>query len=185
MPPITEMMGFKIIEVFAESIPVTVLQVYTILMSEKLDIIVLLALFSSIAFVSEGVTYLTYMKDINEESRRTGKLFYGFMPLSGIRLLLVKVSMYMLSFCQLMGKSVTIALLVPVGGKFLVIVVMICEVAMFLLYKVIRKDFRYWIPLPRGWSMILAITLRVMIKVLTDFTGMLHSRHPYVASEPT
>ena len=54
---------------------------------------------SSIAFVSEAVTYLTYMKDINEESRRTGKLFFGFMPLSGIRLVVVKVSMYVLSFC--------------------------------------------------------------------------------------
>ena len=54
---------------------------------------------SSVAFVSETVTYMTFIKDIGAESRRTGKLFYGFVPLSGIRIALVKVSMYVLSFC--------------------------------------------------------------------------------------
>ena len=112
MPPVTELMMFKVCEVFAESIPVTVLQVNTVLTSDKLDVVVILALISSVAFVSEAVTYMTFIKDINEESRRTGKLFYGFVPLSGIRLVIVKGSMYVLSFCQLMEKSITIALLV-------------------------------------------------------------------------
>ena len=37
VPPVSEMMMFKASEVFAESIPVTVLQVYTILTSENLE----------------------------------------------------------------------------------------------------------------------------------------------------
>ena len=40
VPPITEMASFKLAEVFAESIPVTVLQVNTVLTSEKLDVVV-------------------------------------------------------------------------------------------------------------------------------------------------
>jgi len=204
IPPVDEMMMFKVAEVFAESIPVTVLQMNKVLMSDKLDVIVLLALLSSAAFVSEAVTYMTYMKDINAESRRTGKLFYGFVPLSGIRLVLVKVSMYVLSFCQLMGNSITVALLVQKGGKTLAIIVLSCEMGVYLLWKVVRRDFRYWMPLPRGTSLLVSVITRVVVKVIADFTGicsservsegrndfcvfsnhqhdagMMHLRHPY------
>ena len=68
-PPVSEMMMFKACEVFAESIPVTVLQVHSLLKSKELDVIVLLALLTSAVFVSEAVTYMTFMKDINIHSR--------------------------------------------------------------------------------------------------------------------
>jgi len=172
MPSVTEMAMFKAAEVFAERIPVTVLQVNKALTSDKLDVIVLLALLSSAAFVSEAVSYMTFMMDIGEESRRTGKLFYGFVPLSGIRLLIVKVSMYALSFCQLMGKSITIALLMQMGGKTLAINVLVCEMGVYLLFKMVRRDFRYFLPLPRGISLFMSLLLRVIVKGLADFTGI-------------
>ena len=120
------------------------LQVNTILTSNKLDPLLLLCLLSSAAFVAEGVTYLTYAKDISEESRRTGKLFYGFIPLSGVKLLAVKASMYLWSFCQLLGKAMQVAVLMQIGNKTLVFAVLGCELGVYLLYKVIRSDFRYW-----------------------------------------
>ena len=155
--PVTEMMMFKLIEVFAESIPVTVLQVNKILTmtSENVTFEVLLALLISLTFVAEGITYLTFMKDINEDSRRTGKLFYGLIPLSGIRLWLVKGSMYLLSFCQLAGKSIMIALLSQIGGRTLAILVLSCEVVVYLLYKLARKDFRYVVSSGRSLSVAL------------------------------
>ena len=69
------------------------------LCSKLYFIVLIIALLTSAAFVAETVSYMTFMKDINEESRRTGKLFYGFVPLSGIRQLIVKFSMYILTFC--------------------------------------------------------------------------------------
>ena len=139
VPPLAEMMTFKICEVFAESIPLTVLQVNTILMSEKPEPLLLLGLLSSAAFVSEGITYLAYMKDISERSRRTGKLFYGFIPLSGRRLILVKLSMYLLSFSQLLGKSLEVAVLIQIRGKAMAISVIGCEIGVYLLYKSLRR----------------------------------------------
>ena len=47
-----------------------------------------------------------------------------------------------------------------------------------MLYKVLRKDFRYFLPLPNGMSLAISLISRVMQKVITDFTGMLHARHP-------
>ena len=119
-------------------------QANTILTSEKLETLLLLGLLSSAAFVAEGVTYFAYMKDISEESRRSGKLFYGFVPLSGKKLYAVKSSMYLLSFCQLLGKSMQVAVLMQIGNKTLAFVVIGCELGLYLLYKVVMNDFRYW-----------------------------------------
>jgi len=150
-----------------------------LLTMEELDPIVVVSLLVSVIFVSEAVTYMTYVKDISEESRTTGRLFYGFMPLSGMRMVLVKGSMYVLSFCQLMGKSITIGIMVQIGGKRTALAVLGCEVGIYLLYKVLRKDFRYFLPLPNGTSLAISLLFRVAMKVVSDFTGMLHARHPY------
>ena len=179
VPPISEMMMFKLCEVFSESIPMTVVQVKNVLESVELDWIVLAALFTSVAFVSEAVSYMTFMKDISEEGRRKQKIFYGFIPLSGIKLVMVKLSMYLLSFCQLLGKSFQMVILMQMGGRTLALGVLGGEVFIYLLYKLLRRDFRYWIPLPRGTSLILSLVIRILMKVTADFTGFLHARHPY------
>ena len=116
----------------------------TILTSEKLEPLLLLGLLSSAAFVAEGVTYLSYTADISEYNRRTGKLFYGFIPLSGNKLYAVQASMYLLSFCQLLGKAIQVAVLMQIGKKTLVAAVLCCELGVYLLYKVVMNDFRYW-----------------------------------------
>jgi len=87
--------------------------------------------------------------------------------------------MYLLSFCQLLGKSFAMAILVQIGGKTLAVSVLGGEMVAFLVYKLVRGDFRYWVPLPRGASLVLSLIERVIVKVICDFTGFLHSRHPY------
>jgi len=179
MPPVSEMMMFKMCEVFSESIPMSVIQVVNVLESEELDLIVVGALLVSVVFVAEAVSYMTYVKDISEESRRTGKIFYGFVPLHGLRLVVVKWSMYLLSFCQLLGKSLEMAILVQIGGKILAIGVLGGELVAYLVYKLVRSDYRYWMPMPQGTSLATSLIMRVTVKVTCDFTGFLHARHPY------
>jgi len=72
----------------------------------------------------------------------------------------------------------SIALLVGLGGRVLPIVLLSCEMVSYLIYKLIRNDFRYWVTLPGCWSMLASLVFRVIVKVLADFTGMLHLRHP-------
>jgi len=83
VPPVTEMMAHKSAEVFAESIPCTILQVFNILESRELDWIVIMAMFAGAAFTSEAISYMTYVKDIGDEARKFGGTFYGFVPLGG------------------------------------------------------------------------------------------------------
>ena len=109
--------------------------------------------------------------------RRTGKVFYGFVPLYGLRLVVVRWSMYLLSFCQLLGKSMEMAILNQVGGKTLAVGVLGGEMVAYLVYKLVRRDFRYWLPMPRGNSLARSLIVRLTVKVICDFTGFLHARH--------
>lgn len=129
--------------------------------------------------MSEAVSYSTYVKDISEISRKTGKIFYGFVPLSGARLVIVKWSMYLLSFCQLLGKSLQMSILFQVGGGNLVLLVMSAEVGIYLSYKIARRDFRYWLPVNSFHSVWMSVISRITVKIISDFTGFLHARHPY------
>jgi len=69
MPPVSEMVFFKMCEVFSESIPMSVIQVQNVLESEEIDLPVVGALLTSVVFVAEAVSYMTYALDISEDSR--------------------------------------------------------------------------------------------------------------------
>ena len=88
-------------------------------------------------------------------------------------------SMYLLSFCQLLGKGLAMAILNQVGGKTLAVGVLVVDMGVYFLYKLVRGDLRYWLPLPRGISLVVSLIERVAVKVICDFTGFLHARHPY------
>jgi len=50
------------------------------------------------------------------------------------------------------------------------------EVGLYLVLKILRQDFHYWVP---GAPLIGSFFERIIVKVVADFTGCLHFRHPY------
>ncbi|GMH76585.1 hypothetical protein TrLO_g11870 [Triparma laevis f. longispina] len=52
--------------------------------------------------------------------------------------------------------------------------------AFYLLYKVVRRDFTYQIPLPFGvFSSFASGLIRAILKFIVDFAVIIHYRHPY------
>jgi hypothetical protein len=47
------------------------------------------------------------------------------------------------------------------------------------LLKVLRGDFWYWIRLGGNAEILVSIVARVLVKVVTDFTSIVHFRHPF------
>ena len=93
---------------------------------------------------------------------------------------MVNLSMRMISVCQLLGKSVAVVILFHVGGRSLVLIFLGVEMGIYLLWKLARGEFRYWLPLTsNAASFFISFFLRVIVKIVTDFTGMLHARHPF------
>jgi hypothetical protein len=53
----------------------------------------------------------------------------------------------------------------------------------YLGIKALRRDFIYWIPLEEGlWNLVVSFLIRIVVKVVVDFTGCVHFRHPYEVS---
>jgi len=50
------------------------------------------------------------------------------------------------------------------------------EIGLYLVFKIIRQDFHYWIP---GAPLVGSFLERIIVKVVADFTGCIHFRHPY------
>ena len=53
------------------------------------------------------------------------------------------------------------------------------EILLFLAWKLLRGDFLYWVRVEGIFDAPLSALARVVIKVIVDFTGCLHFRHPY------
>jgi len=53
------------------------------------------------------------------------------------------------------------------------------EMMLYLIWKLARGDFLYFIPI-EGWAGVLvSMIARVVSKIIADFSGCLHFRHPY------
>ena len=46
------------------------------------------------------------------------------------------------------------------------------DILLYLLHKIVRKDFYYWLPLEGFLEILSSLLFRIMVKVLTDFTNV-------------
>ena len=91
-------------------------------------------------------------------------MIFGCMIVNGSLLLLVR--------------SFSAAMLMLAGTKYLVMY-MVGDMALYLVLKVARGDFHYWIPIDGMLGVLVSLISRVIAKTIVDFTGIVHFRHPY------
>ncbi|GMH92018.1 hypothetical protein TrST_g565 [Triparma strigata] len=53
------------------------------------------------------------------------------------------------------------------------------SMAFYLLYKLARRDFTYWLPVYGVTGVLLSGIIRIIIKLIVDFAAIVHFRHPY------
>jgi len=78
----------------------------------------------------------------------------------------------------LLVRSLSAAMLMLVKKRYFA-VYMAGDMALYLLQKVVRGDLHYWIPVAGAWGLLASLVVRVVVKTITDFTGVIHCRHPY------
>ena len=84
--------------------------------------------------------------------------------------------MTLISACHNLSRSVGCALLAAWGGELMVLSVVGGEITLFLVWKILRKDFLYWVPIEGPLSVLVSLVERVLVKVVTDFSGCLQFR---------
>ena len=80
--------------------------------------------------------------------------------------------MTLISACHNLSRSVGCALLAASGGVSVLSFVG-GEMLLYLVWKVLRNDFLYWVPIDGLLGGLLSLFARVLGKVIVDFSGCL------------
>jgi hypothetical protein len=176
--PMMEMTYIKGIEMFAEAIPGVIIQLMAIVTSKE-DV-------ANAAWVSLIVSALTtgfasatisYDWDTDPVKREQVPDFYGYVPANPTKRSIIFVSMMFFSACMLSIRCMTIVVLGLLGGRWVSLYVG-ADLCLYLLVKIFRGDFWYWMPVGGKAEIVSSIVARVLVKVVTDFTSIVHFRHP-------
>ena len=166
------------IELATESIPGCVLQLYAWLNSPEEA--------GKLALASIGISALTtgytsamiaFDMDLDAERRKTQARLYGYVPDdNGLRGRAFKL-MTLISALHNLSRSVGCALIVASpNGKNLLAIFLGVEMAIYLLFKIARNDFFYFLRIDGPLAVVIALFERVFAKIILDFTGCLHMR---------
>jgi len=101
--------------------------------------------------------------------------FYGYIPDEGIARPLLLVCMTLNSALLLLLRSFSAAMLMLVKKRYLAIY-LAGDMVLYLLQKVARGDFHYWLPVDGAFGLFMSLMLRVIVKTITDFTGVIQFR---------
>jgi len=155
----------KMCELATESIPGCVLQCYVLLLNPSLGsgsgakISIIISAFMT------GLTsaMLAYDVDTNKKQRQKNKKFYGYIK-DG-RHQRGRTFFLMTNLSRSLGYAILAVVDLNLALRFFV-----GEVGVFLLYKLLRRDFYFWLRLEGILSVVLACFVRKFVKIVTDFT---------------
>ena len=176
MDCMTEMLISKSIEMAVESLPGSVLQTIILLSLKTRTPAAFVSIALSAASTAYTATTMSYDIDTSVMKRRQSPKLYGYIPGQGRAL--VFFLMFMLSLLQLLAKVFSTALLVMTNPLWLAIWLG-ADYALYIAYKIARRDFVYFVPMAGTLKYTLAFLGRIFVKMLVDFSGVLMMRGPY------
>jgi hypothetical protein len=178
--PMFEMTFVKVTEMFAEAIPGVLIQLLAISTTPKMEDI------STAAWLSVLVSALTtgfasatisYDFDTDPLRREESPNFYGYIPAKASKRALLFVLMVIFTGGMLLIRCMTLVILALLDGR-LASLYIFADLSLFLIVKLLRRDFWYWVPAGGGADILVSVVSRVVGKVVTDFTSMVQFRHP-------
>jgi hypothetical protein len=176
--PMMEMTTMKEVEMFAEAIPGVIIQLMAIATSDK-DVGTTAWLSVAVSAITTGFASATisYDWDTDPGKREETPTFYGYIPAKASKRTVVFVSTLLLSAGMLLIRCTTIVLLGIIGSSSVFLYIG-ADLGLYILVKILRGDFWYWIPLGGNIEIVSSILGRVVIKIITDFTSIVLYRHP-------
>ncbi|GMI45735.1 hypothetical protein TrCOL_g13458, partial [Triparma columacea] len=145
--PMMEMSTTKAIEMFAEAIPGVIIQLMAIVTSDK-DVGTSAWLSLAMSAIATGFASatLSYDWDTDPGKREQTPEFYGYIPANASKRTIVFVLMLLLSVGMLLVRCTTIVLLGLMGGSWVFLYIG-ADLGLYLLVKILRGDFWYWMPI--------------------------------------
>jgi hypothetical protein len=132
-------------------------------------------LFFSCSLADYELSRHSYDYDTDPQKRAETPSFYGYIPdESRARTVLLAVLTFN-GATVLLARCLGAALLLLVGNSML-FGILGAEMGIYLTSKVVRDDFYYWLPVDGVSGFLLSLYARFMVKIITDFTGVVQFR---------
>ena len=174
----TEMALSRCAEIVAESIPSGIMQAYAFLLAKEKSKAAAASIVISAMTISFAAVVLSWDVYTSPKKRKTAPDFYGYIKNDPNSRLLTFLAMLFVTCSHVLMKIIATVLVISVSGVWLAIY-MGGDVLLFLLVKVIRGDFRYWLNVSDPAGIIFSFVERLFVKTILDFTCVFHTRHPY------
>ena len=111
---------------------------------------------------------------MDPQKRKETPDFYGYIPDGGSRTVIFGC-MLLNNALLLLIRSFGAAMLMLAKKRYLAMY-LAGDMALYLLQKVARGDFHYWMPIDGAFGLFMSLVMRVGIKTVTDFTGLVQFR---------
>jgi len=122
---------------------------------------------------------IAFDKDIDVAGRRTQPKFYGYIPDDNGQRGRCFILMTILSALHNVSRSLGVALLAASSNNMLVVYFVDGEITLYFMYKCLRGDIWYWQRAEGIQKYTNVFFCRLIGKVIADFSGCLHMKHPY------
>ena len=180
MDSLSEMICNKGSELAFESIPGCILQLYVWLSApDKTGTYALVSI--AISCLTTGFTsaMIAFDMDVDVPHRKKQPNFYGYIPNeNGVRGRCFML-MTLISALHNLSRSIGCALLAVSDTDNLLLMFVGGEIGIYLLLKILRQDFYYWMRLSGVLAVVVSFATRIAVKIIVDFSGCIHFRHPY------
>jgi hypothetical protein len=180
LDPMVEMTLMKGIEMFSEAIPGVIIQLMAIASSDKdKDIGTSAWLSVAVSAITTGFASATisYDFDTDPANREQAPDFYGYIPAKASKRTVVFASMLLFTAGMLLIRCTTIVLLGLMGGSWAFLYIG-ADLGLYMLVKILRGDFWYWMPVGGNAEIVSSLLNRVCVKIIVDFTSLVQFRHP-------
>jgi hypothetical protein len=175
----TELTMNKSIELVAEAIPGTLIQLSALLMSESKPSRSALFSFALCILTAAFTSAITSWDwDLSKEMRKLKRSFYGYIPSNVKGKTKVFASLYFLSAFNLLTRSFACVLFYIKGGISEVAALLGGELLIYYVIKGLRRDLWYWMPIYGGFGVFASFMIRWVVKVIVDWTAVVQFRHP-------
>ena len=176
----SEMMINKCSELAFESIPGCILQLYVLLKNpEKAGRYALASIGIGCLTTGFSSAMIAFNYDTDVRRRKTQSIFYGYIPNEHRVRGKCFALMTFMSALHNLSRSLGCALLAASDTDNLVLMFVGGEIGVYLLLKILRQDFYCWPTLSGIFAVVVSFLTRIGVKIIVDFSGCIHFRHPY------
>jgi hypothetical protein len=167
LDPFMEMAICKLIEMTFEAIPGGLAQATFLLNGGDWTTAAAVSVCLSCLSTAFTASTLVYDFDTDPKRRKSRPEFYGYIPDTAGKRVLVFTQLFLYHIVWTLGKTFSMALLVQTNWLWLVVYLLSDHFGL-ILYKLARGDLIYFVP-GLGWPA--SILARFIVKVSVDFTG--------------